>query len=96
MKDSILRLVTKYLFYLVFCISIMYILSDVLGLISIDKQFGELLVWLFLIGAPLSFVFSICSMLRFGYMHYKLYVWVSSVEMLMLVLVFLVVYKSQI
>jgi predicted DCC family thiol-disulfide oxidoreductase YuxK len=93
---SLLNILTDLVFFSVLALSAVYILSDVVGVLRIGRDLGGWVVRLFVFGAPLSLVLSTLCLFMVGGSRYKWYTWVSGIEVMIVVLIFLIIYKSQI
>ena len=96
MNQLRLGTLTDVIFILVLSLTGVYLLSDAIGLLNLSRDVGGIVVRLFVIGAPLSLVLSLVSLFNLKHTRYKWYSWISGVEVLILVLVFWIIYKSQI
>jgi len=92
----LLTILIEMVFFSVLAISILYIVSDVFGVVHIGRNFGGWLVGFFVIGVPLSLLVSVLGFFTLGYPRYRGYLWVSNLEVVIVALAFLVIYRSQI
>lgn len=73
-----------------------YFLTDVFGLLGLGRDFRMAVVRLFFVGAPLSFLVSLIAFISTGRARYKWYLGVSGLEVLIILLLFWIIYSSQI
>lgn len=91
-----LKALTDTVFFTVLFVTVVYVLSDVVGILVLGRDVGKVLVRLFVIGAPISLFLSLVSLFSLNLARYKWYSFVSGVEVLILVVVYWVIYGSQI
>ena len=91
-----LKGLTDTVFFAVLFITVIYVLSDAAGVLTLGRDAGGVLIRLFVIGAPASLFLSLVSLINLDGNRFKWYSLVSGFEVAILVLVFLIVYKSQI
>lgn len=91
-----LKLITDILFYLALAVAVAYILSDIIGVLRISRDLGSILVRLFFYGAPVVFLLSVTSFFLFGDIRFKWYSIVSGIEVLLILFIVFIMYRSQI
>lgn len=91
-----LKALTEVVFFTVLFVTVIYVLSDVVGVLALGRDTGGVLIRLFVIGAPISLLLSLAALIGLGSNRYKYYSLVSGFEVIVLALVFLIIYKSQI
>lgn len=93
---KVLEALVDVVFILVVIIVGIYLLSDVFGVLSLGREAGMVVVRLFFVGAPLSFFVSLIAFISTGRARYKWYLGVSGLEVLIILLLFWIIYSSQI
>ncbi len=93
---EVLEFLVDVVFILAVLVAGIYILTDVLGLLGLGRDFRVAVVCLFFVGAPLSFFVSLVAFVSTGRVRYKRYSWVSGFEVLVIILLFWIIYGSQI
>lgn len=91
-----LKALTDVVFFSVLLLTAIFLLREVFGLLHLSRDTGLFVVRLFVIGAPLSLVFSLVSLFKLKNSRYKWYSYVSGVEVLVLALVYWIISSSQI
>jgi hypothetical protein len=91
-----LKGLTDTVFFAVLFVTIVYVLSDAVGVLVLGRDVGKVLVRLFVIGAPISLFLSLVSLFSLNLARYKWYSFVSGVEVLILAVVYWIIYASQI
>ena len=91
-----LKAAADFVFFSVLALTVVYILSDAVGVFHLSREIGGVVVRLFAVGAPISLVMSVACLFAWGGSRYKWYTAISSVEVGILALVFLIIYSSQI
>jgi hypothetical protein len=91
-----LKALTEVVFFTVLFVTVVYVLSDVAGVLALGRDAGGVLIRLFVVGAPISLLLSLVALVSLGDNRYKYYSLVSGLEVAVLALVFLIIYKSQI
>ncbi|OAL58706.1 hypothetical protein A6R74_07390 [Halomonas sp. ALS9] len=96
MIKLILIALTDIIFFAVLILTAVFLLSDMAGWIHLSREIGQLVVRLFIAGAPLSLVFSLIAFFNFKKARHKRYCLISVIEVLILVMVYWIIYASQI
>ncbi|MFK8050303.1 MAG: hypothetical protein AB8B81_17890 [Halioglobus sp.] len=96
MIQASLKTLTDAVFFIVLLLAVIFFLREVVGLIYLSQDAGLLVVRLFLIGAPLSLILSLASLVSLNLARHKWYSLVSGVEVLILAVVYWIIYASQI
>ncbi len=94
--QTALRLLTDVVFFTVLVLAVLYLLSDGAGILVLSRYIGGMVLDLFAIGAPLSLILSLISKVSLKGKRYKLYSWISGFEVTVLLLLYLIIYQSQI
>lgn len=96
MIKTILIALTDIIFFTVLLLTGVFLLSDMAGWIHLSREIGQLVVRLFIAGAPLSLVFSLIALFNFKKTRHKRYCLISGIEVLILAMVYWIIYTSQI
>ncbi len=83
-------------FFSVLSVAGVFLLREVLGVIQLNRDSGQLVVRLFVMGAPLSLCTSLAAFFYFKTTRFKWYCYISGIEVLLVIAAFYIVYKSQI
>ena len=87
---------TDVIFISVLLLTVIFLLREVFGFLHLSRETGLLVVRLFVIGAPLSLVFSLIALFKLKNSRYRWYSCVSGVEVLVLALIYWIISSSQI
>ena len=96
MMIKTMKVLTDIVFLSVLLLTVIFLLREVFGFLHLSRETGLLVVRLFVIGAPLSFVVSLVALFKLNSSRYKWYSWVSGVEVLVLALIYWIISSSQI
>lgn len=91
-----LKVLTDIVFFSVLLLTAIFLSREVFGFLHLSREAGLLVVRLFVIGAPLSLVFSLASLFKLKNARYRWYSYVSGIEVLVLAVVYWIISISQI
>lgn len=95
MKYS-LKISADVVFFTVLALAVTYFLSDVFGVFHFGRSFGGVIVRTFMFGAPVSLFLSTVCFFMLRSSRFKWYTLISGLEVGIIILVFWVMYRSQI
>ena len=76
--NKVLKISTEIIFCTALVVSIIYVSSDALGLFTLGRDMGRIILWLYMIAVPIALILSLASAKIWGNSRYSFYIAISG------------------
>lgn len=92
--NKIIKISTEIIFCTALVVSIIYVSSDVLGLLSLGRDIGRVILWLYVIAVPVALILSVASVKIWGNSRYIFYIAISGFLMGAMTALMVILYNA--